>query len=122
MVNLPPDPGPPPELAHAATAAFLTAGGTVVGGFLELGSNLGNVNPWASRQLVYAARDVPPDAVVVEVVWFAAIVDDDPHDASPMVAAPSTPKDATALIPFLGTTRLLTIKDLTSTTPLYVSA
>jgi len=48
-----PDPGPPLplRLAHAAMAAFLTDGGTVVGGILEFGLNLGKVNPWAVRQL-----------------------------------------------------------------------
>lgn len=58
----------------------------------------------------------------MEVVWFAVRVDDDPHEASPTVAAASAPTDATVLIPILGTTRFLTIKDLTSTAPLYFSA
>jgi hypothetical protein len=81
-------PAPPGfSFAQAATAAFLTAAGTVVGGFLEFGLNLGNVKPWAVRQFWYAARARVLTPVVV-VAWpLARLVDDDPQDASPSATA-----------------------------------
>ncbi len=81
-------PGPPPpfglNFAQAATAAFRTEAGTVVGGFFEFGLNLGKVKPCAARQLWYAALALGLTLVVVGTWLLAGLADEEPQDASPI--------------------------------------
>lgn len=87
-------PGPPPfSLAHAATAAFLTACGTVVGGVFAFGLNFGKVNPCETRQFLYAALASGLGPVVV-VDLLLARLDDVPQDASPTEIAPNAIAEA----------------------------